>query len=265
MRAVQSIVLMLMLFFMLGMGALGVLLVQHSYEPDKTPRVVAGALERVSNYILAPDRLKRFFMTDVARGFVPDAPAGWTQRNFKSGGLGALMPGSLSDPYRPATPSDLRQLDRSGFDRHGWVYESPTGIMALTIRQWHTEGSRNGRTLSHLKGQDVDHLATGLTPQDRGWAVIQGVPFVRRDLPGGRGRKVRVFLGLMGEDQGIRIAVRARANDADVRMLLERIDYDGLNAWFDPPLPGIGTHSTPVPPGEQGFAAQAAFHRYRDR
>ncbi|MEO0659358.1 MAG: hypothetical protein AAFY74_18090 [Pseudomonadota bacterium] len=197
---------------------------------------------------------------------LPKSGDGWTRRSFARGENRGLLLTSV-DPGLASQEASARMTLKFGyFDRFGWVYEKGPHIVAINVRPVRRTQEAHETTLVALTGQPTHDLDADIQQSDRGWAVIGGVPFSRRDFPSSAGRRVRGFIGRLGDSHGVRIDVRALAPDIAVRELLERIDFDGLNAFLDPVLPHVGSNARPIEIGEQASVAQDDLnHRLRRR
>jgi hypothetical protein len=96
-----------------------------------------------------------------------------------------------------------------------------------------------------------------------GFAVVQGVPFGRStgfmafdETPADDATTVKAIGAQMGPE--LRITARALAGDADVKDLLEQIDYDTLNKLLTTPLDGVGSAAPTIASAEEQAIADAA-------
>ena len=188
--------------------------------------------------------------------FLPGAPEGWTRRKLSGDDNDALRllrgDGSRDEARLDGAVSTTLDLR----DAYGWVYERGTRAILIEARVVFPEREALLATRGYTEGGRSRDLNSGITREDRGWAVLQGVAFSKREFSNGAGRKVRGFTGRIGDRQGVRIDVRATASDADVRMLLDQIDFDGINAnLLDHPRGDVGRTAGEVPLEEQAAKA----------
>jgi hypothetical protein len=93
-----------------------------------------------------------------------------------------------------------------------------------------------------------------------GYDIIAGVPFFRLHPPAHRrdaGRDGPVMLQAYIGDS-VAIGVHAEAAYAGLPGILAAIDYDGLNAMRDTPLPGIGSAAAELPDARRRARLEAA-------
>ncbi len=197
---------------------------------------------------------------------LPKSGDGWTRRSFARGENRGLLLTSVDPGLASQEASARMTLQLGYFDQFGWVYEKGPHIVAINVRPVRPTQEAHETTLVALTGQPTHDLDADIQQTDRGWAVIGGVPFSRRDFPTSAGRRVRGFIGRLGDSHGVRIDVRALAPDTAVRELLERIDYDGLNAFLDAPASNVGSNAQPIEIVEEASVAQEDLsHRLRRR
>ena len=201
------------------------------------------------------------------RDLLPDAPEGWTRHDWD--GASADVFGHRYDMSKDDfLPDDIKEdptmkaldaLNKAAGDRKDaqevYVYEKPGAIIALRLSIARSEG---GGGLAGMAMQMAANNLEALSGKD-GFAVIRGVAF-REELglfgTGPGERDYRVFSGHIGKT--VRISARARADDADVIALLDRIDYDRLNRTLEEPVAGIGSEAP-----ELSAAAQVSEARRR--
>lgn len=204
-----------------------------------------------------------------AKTHLPEASEGWERREWQP---------DLADPLqvRMALPDGAELADAQD-----------TSFLAVQLRKQAASAAAKTakeQVWEYVRGDEVIRLSALYTPPgedgtDRdiveditdmaqflenaqGYAVVQGVPFFMSPdaqqateqaeegaiLP--IGLKARI-----GSD--IRLGVNARASADSVRTLLERIDYDALNAMLDAPQPGIGSAAPVLTPEEEAAALAA--------
>lgn len=208
-----------------------------------------------------------------AKTHLPQAPEGWDQRVFEPAEGGAnthadldgriLTSGEaesfLAAQSRKADRAKARKAAKAGtleYQRGAQIVrlsatydkpEQPEGIADLAVA---------------MAGLGIN----GLGGQLRGYAVVQGVPFFRdmnigpAQLP--QDGPARLSLTAMISPQ-ITLNVQALATEADLRALLEQVDYTALNAMLDTPLPGIGADAPAIPAAGEAVWAELALQAMR--
>lgn len=184
------------------------------------------------------------------RDHLPAAPDGWTRAGWDDAAKAffgerfdlqkdASIPDEIkNDPTIKALSAASKAVAESRDASEVFVYQKPGAVIAIRLE--HRVGSLGGIQGVAIKA--VEHnieSMSGKTP----FAVVKGV-FFREELglfgmAAMEERKYKVITGQIGKR--LRISVRAAAEDADILTLLNKIDYDTLNAMLDSPRPGIGS------------------------
>ncbi len=209
----------------------------------------------------------------AAKTHLPEAPDGWTRRNWEDGDNARLEP-----PAR-----DLRALERKAARARElslmmagmlaeevkggprlrrteiWVYERGDEIIALRAKYTKPDAKPS---FSSMVKRVADANIRGVA-EARGYAVIAGVVYGEiRPVQGDEARaKYRGFSASMGEN--VMISVRAVASDDAIRSMMAAIDYDGLNGMLDSPLENVGSQATVVEPSQQSALAAQALEQKR--
>lgn len=194
---------------------------------------------------------RRTLLAGAIRDNLPEAPEGWTRRDWDpaaAAALGGTRYDMQDDEFLPDEMKEnvmlraMSKLDKAAGERRDgaevYVYEAGENLISLRLS--HTPG----RGLGGLSGVAMNVVANNVESMSGkdGFAIVQGVTY--REEHGMFGvesgeRAYRVLTGQLGKE--IRIGVRARADDATILDLLNRIDYDRLNRMLEVPLPGIGS------------------------
>ncbi|SPH16918.1 hypothetical protein DEA8626_00432 [Defluviimonas aquaemixtae] len=202
---------------------------------------------------------RRDLLAGPMRRHLPDAPEGWTRRDWSDAdrvllskqakSATDLLPEEIADdPVLKALgkADDAARIRRQQSEIY--VYESPDDLVSLQLTRL-TPGDAGG-----LAGMAMKMAASNLEAMNgkEGFAIVSGVTF-REELglfgAGASERDYRAFTGKIGEE--IRISVRARADEATIVDLLNQIDYDRLNRMLEVPVAGIGSDATEVAPENQ--------------
>jgi len=209
----------------------------------------------------------------AAKIHLPEAPDGWTRRDWEAGDNALLTP-----PAR-----DLRALERKAARARElslmmagmlaeevksgprlrrteiWVYERGDEIIALRAKYTKPDAKPSFSSMvQRVADADIRGVA-----EARGYAVIGGVVYGEiRPVQGDEALpKYRGFSASMGDN--VMISVRAVASDASIRSMMAAIDYDGLNGMLDPPLENVGRQATVVEQAQQAALAAQALEQKR--
>ncbi len=209
----------------------------------------------------------------AARTHLPEAPEGWTRRDWEEGDNALLTPPArdLKSLERKAAKARELSLMMAGMlaeEVKGgprlrrteiWVYERGDEIIALRAKYTKPDAKPS---FSSMVRRVADADIRGVA-EARGYAVIAGVAYGEiRPVQGDEARaKYRGFSASMGED--VMISVRAVASDDAIRSMMAAIDYDGLNGMLDPPLENVGSQASVVERAQQAVLAEQALEQKR--
>ncbi len=199
-----------------------------------------------------------------ARPYLPEAPEGWTRRELAAGDNSRITPPKreLSEDEKKLLESNalLRNLSANSEKQAAetrnaqtWVYER--GDEILSIRAQFTELPK-GKSISSTAMTMIAGNLEGMAIMD-GWGVIHGVAFgtytsYLREQP----KEYRTITAIMGFGSEVRLTVNTNTTDEATREILNRIDYDGLNALLPRPLGHVGSNAAEVPLALQVEAAE---------
>ncbi|MEX1234783.1 MAG: hypothetical protein WEB56_07340 [Roseovarius sp.] len=190
-----------------------------------------------------------------ARVYLPKAPEGWTRRAWLDGDNSAIE--KAPDEAQHDVPEILKNMGAKSAraseerrDAQTWVYQRGEQIIAVRAEYKPREGART------LVGAMGDTLAAfPIFADSEGWDVIGGVAYGR--LPGKLGASSQIsgndtpfmaYEAPMGFHDSIRLRIESNAEDeADLRNILARIDYDGLNSLLSYPLAYVGANAPQIP------------------
>ncbi|MFD0858236.1 hypothetical protein [Roseovarius aquimarinus] len=194
--------------------------------------------------------------TRGARTYLPDAPEGWTRRAWLDGDNSPLVAPS-DDGLTENAPDLLRNLSarsaKASEERRAaqtWVYERDGQMIAIRAEYMPRDDART------LTSAATDTLAAlPLTARPEGWDVIGGVAYGRlsegmgaTDFTSVNGTPFSAYEAPMGLHDAVRLHVLSTAPEADLRRILARVDYDGLNSLLSHPLAHVGRNAPAIPP-----------------
>ena len=199
-----------------------------------------------------------------ARGYLPDAPEGWTRRELIAGDNSQIMP-----PERVVSEIEQEALDASpmlknmasasekrAFETRNaqtWVYERGDEIIAVRAR---FAEAPKGNSITANAMMMVAGNMEAMSVQD-GWGVIQGVAFGKyRSFQRDEELPYETLTAVIGFGDEIKISVHTNASDTATRDILNQIDYDGLNALLPRPVDHVGSTAPIVPPEAQVAVAE---------
>ena len=210
--------------------------------------------------------------SEGARVFLPEAPGGWTRRGWLEGDNSALIV-PHDDGLPDTAPALLKNLSaksaRALEERRAsqsWVYQRGDRLIALRAEYSPRDDVRSVTDAAEdmLAAHAVDMRAEG-------WAVIEGVAFGRSSAPTGEGVFISqagtsfdAFVAPMGLHDTVRLSVASNADEDDLRALLARIDYDGLNGLLEHPLLHVGSDAPDFPPEAEAEVADILLGIHRD-
>lgn len=228
------------------------------------------------------DRQKRW--RAGGKPYLPDAGQGWTRRAIVDGDytLDARTgpkQAQASDAARPLAIQVAEQeatIRAKKLDRKSWVYENGDHTIWVHVS---LVQPANTRTLAGNIAQSIaamDFSGSDRTPL----GVIGGVAFFRISQTGfyDVSAKTRTdwamikpavaetteqvsfstYRGTLGFGQEIRLLIRSDAPHDAVYSFLRDIDYDGLNALLQTPVPTVGNTRTVEAGSEDALAVQMA-------
>ncbi len=197
------------------------------------------------------------------RQHLPETLAGWEMREWNPEDRAQLFP--TEDPAA-SLPKELREERtmsallaadaRIGEERERneiRFYQKGDSLIALRL----TLVTSGGIGLNPVSGMAMNMVNGNIEAMSgkEGFAVVQGVAF-RRELglfggmtETGEEPSVRIFTAQMGAD--LRLSLRARAADQDIKELLAAIDFDRLNAILTEPLPNVGKNAPALAPEDE--------------
>mgnify|MGYP001344768822 CR=1 FL=1 len=214
---------------------------------------------------MADAAARRDLLAQDPRDLLPAAPEGWTRHDWDEASADVFghRYDMREDDFVPEemkqdkTMQALAALNKAAGDRKDaaevYVYEKPGAIIALRLALSKDDG---GGGIPGAAMKMVANNIEAMSGKD-GFAVIRGVAF-REELglfgAGSAEGDYRVFSGRIG--QTVLISARAKAEDADVIALLDRIDYDRLNKTLKEPVAGIGSAASDLTPEAQRAEAK---------
>jgi hypothetical protein len=214
---------------------------------------------------MADAAARRDLLALDSRDFLPEAPEGWTRHDWDEASADVFghrydmredgfVPEAAKQNKTIQAQAELNKVEGDRKDaQEVYVYEKPGAIIALRVVLAKGDG---GGGIPGVAMKMVANNIEAMSGKD-GFAVIRGVTF-REELGlfgvGAEERDYRVFSGRIGKT--VVISARAKAEDADVIALLDRIDYDRLNKTLEEPVAGIGSEAPDLSPEEQLALAQ---------
>ncbi|MGL5008682.1 MAG: hypothetical protein ACRC6I_02270, partial [Paracoccaceae bacterium] len=230
------------------------------------------------------------------RTFLPEAPEGWTMREWNEGDRARLWPPVDDAARRAALDPEFAAAEEeilnnpmiatlnANADRQRLAAEQAEirfyqrGDSLIALRLDFTKAVTGGFSLNGaIAGSDMQNagmniIAGNITAMSgrEGFAVIGGVAFGEElglfgfDEGGDEddATTARTFRGKMGGE--ITITARAMASDADLTDLLGQIDYDTLNRLLTTPLEGVGSAAPQIAAEESQAIAEAAVEAQAD-
>jgi Holliday junction resolvasome RuvABC DNA-binding subunit len=183
-----------------------------------------------------------------ARIYLPQAPEGWQRRAWDEGDNSPISnpPHEISKatqelvdttPLLKAMAAADENARKNRLNAETWVYQR--GNELVSVRAWFSP-ERKGNSLTTSAMNIVEGNLSGMSKTD-GWGVIQGVAFGKTGSfdPDNQPRFLRLS-ATMGFGAEVKLIVRSNAPEEAVREILNKIDYDGLNALLPRPLPYVG-------------------------
>lgn len=202
---------------------------------------------------------RREMLAGAIRRHLPEAPEGWTRRDWTDSdrillskqaksATDNLPEGIADDPVLKALGKADDVVRASRQKAEIYVYEDEDNLISLQLT--HVTPKEAGG----LAGMAMKMAANNIEAMNgkEGFAIVQGVTF-REELGmfgmGKEDRSYRSFTGRIGEE--IRISVRALGEEKAIFDLLNRIDYDQLNKMLEVPVAGIGSDAPEITPENQ--------------
>ncbi len=209
----------------------------------------------------------------AARVHLPEAPEGWTRRDWEEGDNTLLTPPardlkSLERKVAKARELSLMMAGVLAEEIKGgprlrrteiWVYERGDEIIALRAKYTKPDAKPSFSSMvQRVADADIRGVA-----EARGYAVIGGVVYGEiRPVQGDDAlAKYRGFSASMGDN--VMISVRAVASDDAIRSMMAAIDYDGLNGMLDAPLENVGSQASVVEQAQQAALAAQMLEQKR--
>lgn len=206
------------------------------------------------------ERERKSRVRSGARPYLPEAPDGWTRREWLAGDNSAITTPKreMEDFEKEAFESStvLKNMAAASEKRaeeaknaQTWVYERGDETVSVQVRYAELP---KGNTIS-ANAMTMVAGNIGVMSMTEGWGVIQGVAYgSHSSLLSDEPKKYRSLNAVIGFGSEVRLKVRTNATDAATREILNLIDYDGLNALLPRPLAHVGGGAREVP-----LAAQA--------
>lgn len=162
----------------------------------------------------------------------------WEKRKLAANELSIMVGGMLATNISLAARTQRNEV---------WVYEKGDEVIALRVAFSKVGASKRfpgvDKKIDALNGLEMDTSAYFETVQ--GVVFAQVWPNVALPTP----VTYRGFSARMGNN--VMIGVRASATDASVLVLLEQVNYDGLNGMLDQALVGVGSQAGDVVSAQQ--------------
>ncbi|TMV09979.1 hypothetical protein FGK63_02595 [Ruegeria sediminis] len=219
------------------------------------------------------DRQKRW--RAGGKAYLPEPADAWARRSVLDGDIAAsvaedtgsgLAPGALVT--KMAEQNAAIQAEK--LDKRGWVYErdGKTAWLEIDLVSGSNANSLAGaveQTIAALDFGDIEEIPLGViggvafverlhfdTPKAhrQEWALVTSTPAQKGEVG------FHTYSGIIGFDEEVRITLRTDAEQADVRDLLARLDYDTLNGLLRIPVPTVGNGVAVQPEQEQDLAAR---------
>lgn len=216
----------------------------------------------------AADQARRELRSVTIREHLPDAPDGWTRRDWGTKDA-ALLDNRYDIEKDSFVPDDMKndpvlkalmKMDKAATAmadaEEVYVYERGEELIALRLER------RSAKQAGGITGVGLQMVEANLNAMSgsEGYAMVGGVAF--RENHGlfgveSDGRAFRVITGRIGKE--LTVTVRARASDESVMTLLSAVNYDRLNAMLDHPVDGVGNDVKAIDPDVSRALAEAAI------
>lgn len=199
--------------------------------------------------------------------YLPEAPDGWTRRSYSEGVNSAIQfPNTVF--YEELAKNGGAQNMAEGMkakkanermlkaDRTTYVYENGEESVMISVDA--IRGS-NGNSLHSMINASMGAFASMGGGAVQGYKVVGGVGLVEhpvddntiRNLMTANDKKLlksqgfrrahfRRLTGVIGFNQRVRLTVHANASTASTMEILNRVDWDGLNAMLKTPMALVG-------------------------
>ncbi|MEZ5777892.1 MAG: hypothetical protein R3E44_05975 [Paracoccaceae bacterium] len=219
----------------------------------------------------AAETQRRALRAMAIRDLLPDAPEGWTRRDWDAAAEARLdkrydmqKDASVPDEFKNdpmmkmlAGASDAARAQADAAEVY--VYERDDELIALRLER------RSADAMGGIAGIGMQVVAANLNAMSSsaGYAYVGGVAFGENQGMFGQesARSYQKLTGKVGNE--LTITVRAQASEEAIMSLLTAIDYDRLNAMLDHPVPGVG-NDAPVLDKEAARAMAEAQLRAED-
>lgn len=218
------------------------------------------------------------------RGYLPEPPDGWTRRDWAKEDsnrlpgfagveeeilLASQFYGSNAPALHVKGPErTLRQIREQTM----WIYDTGSGLIEVSIFKPNTaaEFGKDDPLAKGPPGLDINSAGSpGSTlrtvEHNKAYDVFQGVvwterrwdtnPVISKDVPFKFGAEFGAFqLYARGSD----------VSEADMREMMERVDYDGLNALLATPVAHVGSAAVPMSDAQEQAYMKAVTEQQRD-
>ncbi len=201
------------------------------------------------------ERERKSRLRDGARPYLPEAPEGWTRREWAAGDNSAITTPKreMEDFEKEAFESStvLKNMAAASEKRaeeaknaQTWVYERGDETVSVQVRYAELP---KGNTISANAMTMIAGNMSALSLTE-GWGVIQGVAYgANSSMLADEPKKYRTLNAVIGFGSEVRLNVRTNTSDAATREILAQIDYDGLNALLPRPLAHVGSGAREIP------------------
>lgn len=219
--------------------------------------------------------------------YMPDSAEGWVRRSIadrdftldarEGPGLNGVSEAARALAKNVAI-QEAKQL-ASKLDRHSWVYEKGDYTLWLEVK---LRKAANSSTLTGTIAQSVASLGlnrgdyapfgiiggvayfqfkknkySAITVNDRAfWAMVTATVSDYETEPG-----FDIYKGTLGLGEEVRMQLYSNAPAEEVQAFLAQMDYDGMNALLQNPVPGVGNGITVAPENQAELAVSMAALR----
>lgn len=206
--------------------------------------------------LMMSDRAKASRQSELARVHLPEAPEGWERRDWMPESSEDAMSG-MTLVQQMAFKKTMRTAKK---DARKQVWEYVRGNDVVRLSAHFAPLPEDGEETPALAAF-VAPFVSFETANVQGYDIVQGVPVYRMIDPatgagaGGKGPQyLQAFIG-----DRVAIGVYAEGNEAAMRMLLEQVNFDALNAMLDTPIAGVGRDAKPLSEEDRLVTLEAAL------
>ncbi len=213
------------------------------------------------------ERERKSRVRSGARPYLPEAPEGWTRREWAAGDNS-----SITTPKRELEDFEKEALESSTLlknmaaasekraqeerNEQTWVYERGNEVVSVRVR--YSEMPKGNTITANAMTMVIGNLNAMAIPE--GWGVIQGVPYgTYHSMLSTEPKNYRSLDAAIGFGTEVKLDVRTNTTDAATREILTQIDYDGLNSLLPKPLAHVGSGAREVPLALQADLARKMF------